>query len=175
MTWRPSHTTRTGRANGEGRRSVRGADQPAVAQRRQLLEESAEPEIVQQGRLLLLGRAGCQSCAHSHRCRWPPDSKSLLAQVAAPPVYYATHDTQPPNDQGAPAPLQVTRHWHHNTHAVPRAVVTTERTNILLRQFQQRAESKKQSQRQKRNLSEPPLDPAKQKRERRKAPAGDGS
>ncbi|KAL1523576.1 hypothetical protein AB1Y20_018512 [Prymnesium parvum] len=39
-------------------------------------------------------------------------------------VYYATHNTQPPDDQ----------------------VITTEKTNILLRQFQQRAEARAQQQ-----------------------------
>eukprot|EP00326_Haptolina_ericina_P003394 CAMPEP_0181208766 /NCGR_PEP_ID=MMETSP1096-20121128/22299_1 /TAXON_ID=156174 ORGANISM="Chrysochromulina ericina, Strain CCMP281" /NCGR_SAMPLE_ID=MMETSP1096 /ASSEMBLY_ACC=CAM_ASM_000453 /LENGTH=77 /DNA_ID=CAMNT_0023299865 /DNA_START=169 /DNA_END=402 /DNA_ORIENTATION=- len=45
-----------------------------------------------------------------------------MAQAAAPPVYFATHaHTQPPDDQ----------------------VITTEKTNILLRQFQQRADARK--------------------------------
>mmetsp|Transcript_47764 Transcript_47764/g.132654 ORF Transcript_47764/g.132654 Transcript_47764/m.132654 type:complete len:106 (+) Transcript_47764:31-348(+) len=59
-----------------------------------------------------------------------PQNHQRTSKRTGPPVYYATHDTQPPSDQ----------------------VVTTERTNILLRQFQQRAEAKRQ--RQKRALSE---------------------
>ena len=78
-------------------RSVRGADEPALAQQRQLFKEPAEPEILQ-------GRAALDtSVVNTSMLNYAPLSESPRAQVSAPPVYYATHNTQPPEDQGASA------------------------------------------------------------------------